>query len=364
MSGLHLSNGLFPADYLRPTVDFILNTQTAHGEIPWFEGGHSDPWDHTEAAMALSIMGEHAAAERAYRWLASKQLADGSWWRAYRDSEPHNPDRRESNYVAYIATGVWHHYLITQNRAFLEELFPVIDKAVAFVLSLQSDTGEIDWAVDAAGAPMGDALVTGCSSIYKSLECACHIASTLGADHRHWVVARKHLGHALRHCPERFDRTWESKSRYSMDWFYPVLAGVITGPSALDRINGRWDEFVEVGLGCRCEKQEPWVTIAESSELTMALLAAGDRPRAVELFSWLSQWRASDGAWWTGYQLVEDLLWPDEKPTWTAGAVVMAADALTHYSQASTLFTRVVEPGVVEPGVVEKASLQKSALAN
>ena len=100
MSGLHLGHGLFPADYLRPTVNFILNTQTAHGEIPWFDGGHSDPWDHTEAAMALSIMGEHAAAERAYRWLASKQLADGSWWRAYRDGEPDNPDRRESNYVA------------------------------------------------------------------------------------------------------------------------------------------------------------------------------------------------------------------------------------------------------------------------
>jgi len=76
----------------------------------------------------------------------------------------------------------------------------------------------------------------------------------------------------------------------------------------------------------------------------MALLAAGDRTRAVEVFSWLSQWRDADGAWWTGYQLVEDVLWPDEKPTWTAGAIVLAADALTGHSAAAHLFTQAHEP--------------------
>ncbi len=344
MTGLYLSKGLFPAEFLRPTVDFILGVQTKEGEIPWFENGHSDPWDHTEAAMGLSIAGEFAAAERAYRWLALKQLPDGSWWRNYRSGEPDQADRRESNYVAYIATGVWHHYLISENKGFLAELFPVVDRAIEFVLTLQSAHGEIDWAVDAAGAPMGDALVTGCSSIFKSLECACHIASSLGIERDHWWLARERLGVALRQRPERFDRTWASKARYSMDWFYPVLTGVVQGQAAGDRLRARWHEFVEPGLGCRCETQEPWVTVAESCELTMALLAAGDRPRAVEVFSWLSQWRAADGAWWTGYQLVEDLLWPDEKPTWTAGAILLAADALTAHTAAASLFTEVRQP--------------------
>lgn len=356
MSGLYLSRGLFPEEYLRPTIDFILQTQTSAGEIPWFEGGHSDPWDHTEAAMALSIAGEHAAARRAYHWLASKQLSDGSWWRAYRNGEPDNPDRRESNYVAYIATGVWHHYLITQDRDFLEVLFPTVERAIEFVLNLQSDAGEIDWAVDADGHPKGDALVTGCSSIFKSLECACHIATELATPKDHWVLARKALGLALRSRPERFDRTWAPKSRYSMDWFYPVLAGVITGPQAVARLNARWDEFVETGLGCRCETQEPWVTVAESCELTMALLAAGDRTRAVEVFSWLSQWRDADGAWWTGYQLVEDLLWPDEKPTWTAGAIILAADALTGHSAAADLFTQAHEPVLSDRSAIRAES--------
>jgi hypothetical protein len=34
-------------------------------------------------------------------------------------------------------------------------------------------------------------------------------------------------------------------------------------------------------------------------------------------------------------------LWPDEKPTWTAGAILLAADALTEHTAASRLFTRV-----------------------
>lgn len=344
MSGLYLSRGLYPVEFLKPTVAFILETQRPWGEIPWFEGGHSDPWDHTEAAMGLSIAGEYDAAQAAYRWLADSQLADGSWWRSYRDGEPDNPDRRESNYVAYVATGVWHHYLITGDKEFLREFFPVVDAAMAFVLALQGDAGEIDWAVDATGVPMGDALVTGCSSIYKSLECAAHIAGTLGIARDHWLQARAALGTALRSRPQRFDRTWAPKSRYAMDWFYPVITGWVQGQEAIERIDGRWSEFVESGLGCRCEVQEPWVTVAESCELTLALLAAGDRSRAAELFSWLTQWRDGDGAWWTGYQFVEDVLWPDEKPTWTAGAIMLAADALTDHTPAAQLFLAAREP--------------------
>ena len=281
------------------------------------------------------------AARKAYDWLAALQLEDGSWWASYRGEVIDNKARRETNFVAYIATGVWHHYLISQDDAFLNDMWPMVEKAVGFVLSLQGEHGEIDWAVDKHGNAKGDALVTGCSSIYKSLECAYNISVTLGDEREEWLDARERLGNALRNKPERFDRTWESKSRYSMDWFYPVLTGVFTGKEARARIASRWDEFVEEGLGCRCEKQEPWVTIAESCELVMALLAAGDHARAVEVYSWLHQWRYKDGSYWTGYQMVEDLLWPDERPTWTTGAILLAADALTEHTAASKLFCEV-----------------------
>ncbi|ROR98822.1 hypothetical protein EDC56_3057 [Sinobacterium caligoides] len=341
MSGVYLSKGLYPEEFLRPTVNFIRDTQLPCGSVPWFGGSYADPWDHVEAAMGLSIGGEFAHAVSAYRWLKDIQLADGSWWAAYKDGEVHNSERRESNFVAYFATGVWHHYLISQDRDFLLEMYPTVQRAMSFVLDLQTEFGDIHWAVDTEGNAKQDALVTGCSSIYKSLECAYNISVTLGEARADWLQARALLGEALANKPERFDRTWESKARYSMDWFYPVLTGALDKKTAKLRLQQRWDQFVVAGMGCRCVSDEPWVTIAESCELVMALLAAGDRDRATELYSWLHQWRLEDGSYWTGYQFKQDVLWPDEKPTWTAAAILLAADALTEYSPASHLFNEV-----------------------
>ncbi|CAA0082240.1 Uncharacterised protein [BD1-7 clade bacterium] len=342
MSGLFLSKGLFPQEFFRPTVEFLLKSQLPDGSIPWFEGSYADPWDHVEAAMGLTIGGEYDAAERAYFWLRDMQLDDGSWWAAYKDGEIDNKERRETNFIAYIATGVWHHYLISENYEFIEAMWPCVEKAISFVLSLQTEHGEIHWAVDTHGKPKEDALVTGCSSVFKSLECAYNLSVVLGTERKDWLDARERLGKAIRFREkERFDRTWESKARYSMDWFYPVLTGALPAHEGKKRLEARWDEFVEDNMGCRCVSDEPWVTIAESCELTMALLAAGDHARAVTLYSWLHQWRVEDGSYWTGYQFVEDLLWPDEKPTWTAGAILLAADALTDHTAAAYLFKEV-----------------------
>jgi hypothetical protein len=367
MSGVYLSRGIFPQEFFRPAVEFILETQLVSGEIPWFPGGHADPWDHVEAAMGLSIGGEYDAAKKAYQWLVNEQLEDGSWWAAYKSGEVDNKERRETNFVAYIATGVWHHYLISQDRQFLASMWPTVKRAIDFVLRLQTEHGEIHWAVDTDGRAKEDALITGCSSIYKSLECASNIAAVLEFDNSSWLIARENLGNALRNHPERFDRTWESKARYSMDWFYPVLTGVYDNSPAdrakgLARLDKRWEEFVEDKLGCRCVSDEPWVTIAESCELVMALLAAGDHARAVEVYSWLHQWRSDDGSYWTGYQMVMDIMWPDEKPTWTAGAILLAADALTDYTRASKLFNSVelLEPSQQAQGMSSAKVLKKS----
>ncbi|WP_237457320.1 prenyltransferase/squalene oxidase repeat-containing protein [Pseudomaricurvus sp. HS19] len=339
MDSLLLSRGIYPAAYLQQTVDYILSVQREDGCIPWFEGGKADPWDHVEAAMGLSIAGEHEAAERAYHWLAAQQLEDGSWYANYLDNQPLYCDKRETNFVAYVATGVWHHYLVTGDLSFLQRLYPCVERAIDFVLRYQSPTGEIYWAVGEDGEPLRDALVTGCSSVLKSLECAVNIAATLQREHSLWRAAYHQLFNTLRFHPECFDRTWESKARYSMDWFYPVLAGVYAGAEARQRLHERWDQFVRKDMGCVCVSDEPWVTVAESCELTMALLAAGEHGKAIHLYGWLHQWRdGSDGAYWTGYQYREQVLWPEEKPTWTAAAVILAADAITEHTGAARLF--------------------------
>ncbi len=323
----------------RRTAAYIQRVQLPSGAIPWFDGGTLDPWDHVESAMGLSIGGHHDAAVAAYEWLRRQQHRDGYWLAAYDGDKVVDGTRAETNFVAYVATGVWHHYLVTGDEAFLARLWPTVAAALDFVAELQSSYGEIYWAFDTRTGINKDALVTGCSSIFKSYECGIRIARTLGESPRRWEAVREALGEALEHRPERFDRTWESKDRYSMDWFYPILTGLLGGSEARERLQGRWHEFVDPELGCRCVADQPWVTIAESCELTLACLAAGDSARARALFDNLMRYQVEDGSWWTGYAFADDVMWPDERPTWTAGAVLLAIDALHGLTGASGLFT-------------------------
>jgi hypothetical protein len=336
-----------PAD-LQQTADFIHRTQRVDGAIPWYDGGKLDPWDHTEAAMALSIAGYWQAAKNAYLWLAHQQLEDGSWYANYFLSVEvsGHSQLRETNFIAYVATGVWHHFLITCDRDFLHALFPCVKNAVDFVLRYQSEHGEIAWAVDAQGVGQDDALVTACCSIVRSLDCAVKIARVLGHNPAIWSMAAVKLQEALRYKPHRFDRTWASKARFSMDWYYPILAGIHDQQTAQARLRQRWAEFVEPELGCRCVSDEPWVTMAETCELTIALVASGQRELALSLFETLTHWRDTDGGYWTGYVFRDKTIWPAEKTTWTAGAVLLAADALIGITAAHTLFLQPVEASV------------------
>ena len=128
--------GLITADQIRATAAHIADWQLPSGMIPWFPGGHADPWNHIEAAMALAI-GEHRAeAEAAYQWLVDCQRPDGSWHQYYLEHEIEQ-DKLDANVIAYIATGVWHHFLLYRDQGFIESMWPVVDQAIRFVLDLQ-----------------------------------------------------------------------------------------------------------------------------------------------------------------------------------------------------------------------------------
>ena len=62
-----------------------------------------------------------------------------------------------------------------------------------------------------------------------------------------------------------------------MNWYYPALSGVLGTGAALAQLESRAASFAVLGLGCRCVASEPWVTVAESCELAMALLGLGAR---------------------------------------------------------------------------------------
>ncbi|MBB1257899.1 prenyltransferase [Streptomyces alkaliterrae] len=318
--------GVLTAEQARQTVAGIAAGQREDGAIPWFRGHHLDPWDHVEAAMALDTAGEHGRAEAAYDWLARHQLPDGSWYAAYHDGDAAAPtDRgRESNFCAYVAVGVWHHYLATGDEAFVERMWPVVVAAVEFVLELQQPGGQIGWKREDDGTPVNDALLTGSSSVYHALRCALALAEHREEPQPDWELAAGWLGHAIACHPERF----LDKSRYSMDWYYPVLGGAVTGQAGRDRLRERWDDFVVPGLGVRCVVPNPWVTGGESAELALALWAVGESDRALDVLRWIGHLRADDGMYWTGYVFADEAVWPLEQTTWTAGSVLLAVAAL------------------------------------
>ncbi len=123
MTKVLVSMGFFPDEYFTGTVNYIAETQQADGAIPWFEGSAMDPWDHVESAMGLTIGGRYDEARQAYYWMRDQQLPNGSWLAAYKDGKVEDGTRAESNFVAYIATGVWHYYLVTADREFLEDMW-------------------------------------------------------------------------------------------------------------------------------------------------------------------------------------------------------------------------------------------------
>ncbi|MCV7096091.1 prenyltransferase [Mycobacterium kubicae] len=324
--------GVVSAEQCRQTALSIAAAQETSGAIPWFEGGHTDPWDHVECAMALTTAGLLEPARAAFDWSRRTQRPDGSWPIQLRAGvvEDANSD---SNFCAYIAAGVWHHVLVTGDHRFARTMWPTVQKAIDFVIDLQVGYGEICWARSEAG-PLREALLTGCASIFHSIRCALALAALIGEPQPEWELALGRLGHAITEHPEAFTE----KDRYSMDWYYPILGSALRGPAAATRIKQRWGDFVVGGLGIRCVVDRPWVTGAETCELVMALDAIGLRPAAHRQFDAMQHLREHDGSYWTGLVFADGKRWPEERTTWTGAAMILAADALSDTTPASGLF--------------------------
>ncbi|NYI71158.1 hypothetical protein GGQ54_001718 [Naumannella cuiyingiana] len=317
--------GVLSAAEVRATGAGIAAMQHPSGAIPWFTGGHIDPWDHVEAAMGLAVAGFVDEAERAYRWSAATQRPDGSWPIKINADETVADDGTDANFISYLAVGVWHQWLVTGDDRFLAELWPIVRAAVDKVCGMRTTDGMIAWAEDARGNRFDEALVSGSASVHHSLTAALALAEAVGERRPDWVELRARIADDLGRHPERF----ADRRRWSMDWYYPVLGGAITGEAARARLSGRWEEFVVPGLGIRCVADRPWVTGAETCELAICLAGLGDRDGAERLLADMQHLREADGNYWTGLVFSDGLRWPEELSSWTAAAMLLAADAIT-----------------------------------
>lgn len=323
--------GVLSQEQVALTAASIAAVQLPSGEIPWFEGGHTDPWDHVQAAMGLSAAGLVDEAARAYEWSRTTQRADGSW-AIRRDGSGVTDAHTDSNFCAYLATGVWHHWLVTGDRGFAAAMWPSVERGLDAALTMQRPDGAVVWA-SADGVLVSEALVTGNASIHLSLRCGVALAELVGATRPDWELAATRLRHALDRHPELF-----VDKPHSMDWYYPVLGGALPPDAAEARLDERWDVYVVDGIGCRCVTPNNWVTGAETCELVLALDAVGRTDDARRLLASMQHLREDDGSYWTGLVFDDGTRWPVERTTWTAATVVLAADALSRTTPGSGLF--------------------------
>ena len=339
--------GVLTEAEMRATGEIIATAQQESGAIGWPDG-LVDAWNHVECAMAMSACGLHGPARRAYEWLVATQRPDGSWPRRTAPGGQVSEAVGESNHAAYVAVGVWHEYLATGDTDFVARMWPAVRRAIEYAVGLQAPRGEIIWQRDSGGAPARYALLAGCASMCQSLRCAVALADLAGEPQPDWELAAGRLAHAVACHPEAF----ADKSRFSMDWYYPVLGGAVRGPDAAAWLSAGWPDFVVPGLGVRCVRDEPWVTGAETCELVLALDAIGDTRRALEMFAEVQFLRDPDGAYWTGWQFANRKHFPNERSSYTSAAIILAADTLSAATGANGLFRATATGAAAAPDPV------------
>ena len=226
--------------------------------------------------MALDVGGRFAEAERAYEWLRAHAAPDRVVARVLRRRRREGAHARHQRHLLRRERRVAplprdRRHRLPRASCSRSSSARSTSRSTTSTRPARSNGTPTRTRVDGKGA-----LLTGSSSIYSSLRCAIAAAERLGRERPDWELSLGSLAIAIAHRPERF----LDKERWAMDWYYPILAGVLRGHAAEARVAARWDTFVAPGRGVRCVSDQPWITAAETCELVMALDAIGLHDRA------------------------------------------------------------------------------------
>ena len=330
-------------DFLRKEIfkingAYIKSIQYKSGAIPSNEDGTHDPWDHIESIMGLNIYKDIEASKSAFNWLTHHQNSDGSWYAKYYKTDAIEKNK-PTHFSPYIAVAALHFFRIFKDINFLQSIWSSIELAVNFSVELQQDNGTIPWSINNNSQIENDYLLTGCSSILKSIECGIALSKILNETENieKWKKAHLLLSNAIQDPDGKFDLIKDRK-RFSMDWYYPILSGCLKQDEKSYYINKIFKDFYLDGIGIKCVIEEPWVTVAETSEFILALMCAGYDDEAKRLLFDVLNISDEEGIPFMGWQYEQNIFWPEEKPSWTAAALMLSADCVFDYSDASDLF--------------------------
>jgi len=297
-----------------PSKNWIISNQSSNGAIFWDEKGKCDPWDHCECLIALAIYEEWEHFWKGVNWFFDNLNKDGLIYAEFQDEEP-SKLHFESHHAPYIIIPLTQASLIDQEQDYkkiltneqllkLENIFEALN-------DFKDEDGYFYWAKDSNGYS-DNSLITASMSIFLSLAAKDKSFPKFNIDI--WQ--------------EKFNRDGVDRSRFSMDFYYPFLAGIKNNKKEfLVLLNN----YYVKGLGVKCVAEEPWVTIAESCECVISALIHDNDNIAKKIFRDIQQFQNKDGIFPTGYQYDMEILWPEENSTWTNAAVIIAAHALSFY---------------------------------
>ena len=244
--------------------------------VPWYQGGHADPWNHVEATMALAAGGRWAEVERAFDWLASKQLPDGSWCTFYLPTgsssrggtptcAPTLPPARGGAAQLSGSTAIWRATVADGRKG---------DLRGACVTSARAGKSRGRWAPTACPAQF--ALLAASSSLQHSL-CLrgpggrAPSATTGG----HSLAGGGGPGGA-KPSPAR-PEVLRPQGPLGDGLVLPGADGAVVGDAATRADAGALGETGGRGPGRALRGRQGWVTAAETAECAMAAARAGLR---------------------------------------------------------------------------------------
>ena len=306
------------------TALHLSSLQCPSGMILLASRSGADPWNHVEAAIGLDLAGRHDLALRAYRWLVAAQMEDGSWLAGYNSDGVATADYVDTNAVGYVASGVLAHLMGTGDHESCDELYPMVESALDYVADHERGTGAVPWSVDGDGEESPLRLLAGSSSLVSSFRHGAELASRLGHDGARWRAASDRMAVEIVANEEGF----ADKSEFAMDWYYPVLSGVLNGEQARRRLS-RWESTFVTSDGVLCRSDRRWVTSAETAEAAIAYVRGGDAEMGKTLFATLADKQLPDGGYLTGLVYPERSEFPKgESTSYSDAAVLIAADVV------------------------------------
>jgi len=305
---------------LEPTLESICALQDHRGMIPWAVGAHADPWNHTEAVIALALGGRTAQALFGLNWLMSAVNRDGSYCQFFTTSAVLEP-RIDLNNCLYPAVGLLAYLVESKEMGTVRRLMEHFDVTVDFVLRQQRSDGSFPWALGPDRRSMDGSLLAGSSAMVISLEAIEALDALMGRNRPQVKEAAEALTSFIKDPASRF----LAKDAWAMDGYYPVLAGVLDEGAA----HARMDRFLArhwiVGEGIQAIADSQWVTTAETAEAAMALLRLGEHGIARRLLDDIEALRCEDGGYLTGWVLPDRISFPaEEESAYSAAAVVIA----------------------------------------